>query len=338
MYEAHFRLKHRPFRSTPVSTSYYSSASHELILARALEALGGEEGLCLLTGLPGTGKTLLCHRLLGRLSEQTNLVFLTNSHFADLSSLLQALLYDLSLPYEGRTEQELRLILTDFLLNQFGEGRRTVVVIDEAQHLTPCLLEELRLWCNLETEDRRAIQVVLAAQPGLLETLRQPELAALSQRLATRLHLEPLSLEESAAYLNHQVRAAGGRPENIFADEALEILCGAAKGLPRMLNHVANQALAVAFQAKVATVDAEVAIEAVLALGLELEAEASAEPHFGTRTAVASPADAIALANSEPRHSDALKAPKRQLKPRKARGPAFDQVVNSERTTDRRPA
>ena len=129
-----------------------------------------------------------------------------------MPALLQAILYDLSLPYEGRGEQEMRLALTDHLLRGYEEGRGTVLVVDEAQHLTPDLLEELRLLGNLEARSGKAVQVVLVGQPALLETLRRPELAALWQRLAVRAEVQPLDLQEAADYLLHHAGSPAADP------------------------------------------------------------------------------------------------------------------------------
>src|SRR5579872_1308208 len=143
MYESHFGLRQRPFPATPDHTCYYPATSHERALARLLRGLQDGEGLLLLTGAPGTGKTLLCHCLLDRLGAGTATAYLTNSHLGDRASLLQAILFDLALPYQGRGEQEMRLALTDHLLQGYTAGRRTALLIDEAQHLGPDLLEEV---------------------------------------------------------------------------------------------------------------------------------------------------------------------------------------------------
>src|SRR6266849_4032474 len=182
MYQAHFGLKRRPFGSTPDGDYYYPSTSHEQALASLLTAVQDLEGIGLLTGAPGTGKTLLCHRLLERLGPEVDNAFLANSHLANRTALLQSILFDLSQPYQGLSEQELRLALMDQLLKTYEAGRRTVLVVDEAQHLNVDLLEELRLLGNLEAKHGRALQVVLVAQPGLLETLSRPETAGFRQR------------------------------------------------------------------------------------------------------------------------------------------------------------
>src|SRR5262249_23606747 len=119
MYESHFGLRERPFPPTPDHAFYYPATSHERALARLLQGLTDGEGLLLLTGPPGTGKTFLCHCLLDRLPTGISTAFLTNSHLTDRASLLQAILFDLSLPYQDRSEQDMRLALTDHLLSTY---------------------------------------------------------------------------------------------------------------------------------------------------------------------------------------------------------------------------
>jgi type II secretory pathway predicted ATPase ExeA len=271
MYETHFGLKTRPFRAGPDPVSYYPSTIHEEALARLLQAVREEEGLGLLIGPPGTGKTLLGHVLAERLGSEAACAFLINSHVPDRAGLLQAILFDLALPYEDRSEQELRLSLTEYLLSRFGEGRRTVLVVDEAQHLGPDLLEELRLVGNLESGAGQALHVVLMAQPALLDQLKRPELSGFRQRLAVRVRLEPLDVHEAADYLLHHLRVAGGRPEKLFSDEALEVLARGTQGIPRVLNQAAHQALCLAYGIGAAGVDVEAALEALALLGLDAE-------------------------------------------------------------------
>jgi type II secretory pathway predicted ATPase ExeA len=269
MYETRFGLRQRPFPATPDTACYYPATSHERALARLQLAVSDHETLSLLTGPPGTGKTLVCHALLERLGPDVVSAFLTHSHFADRASLLQAILFDLSLPYQGEREQELRLRLTDFLLRTYKSGQRVLLIVDEAQHLGSDHLEELRLLGNLEAARGKAFQVVLVGQPGLLETLRRPELAVLSQRLVARAKLEPLGVEEASDYVRHLVRQAGGRPERILTDDAVELLVRRTSGVPRLLNQAAHQAFLLADAADTPLVDAEAVLEALAAVGLD---------------------------------------------------------------------
>jgi type II secretory pathway predicted ATPase ExeA len=270
MYETRYTLRQRPFAATPDATAYYPATTHEQALTRLAQGLDDGAGVVLLTGPAGSGKTLLAHVLLGRLGPDVASAFLTNSHLNDRTDLLQALLFELSLPHEGR-EQELRLRLTDFLLRNFAAGRRAVLVVDEGQNLPADVLEELRLLGNLEAGAGKAVQVVLVGQDGLLMTLGRPELLPLCQRVTVRARLEPLDVEEAADYLRHQVRRAGGQPLELFTDEALELLARRTHGLPRLLNHAAHQALQLADAAEAGQVDCEAALEALAALGLAAE-------------------------------------------------------------------
>jgi general secretion pathway protein A len=276
MYETRFGFQQRPFPATPDSTSYYPASAHERALSLLRQAIDNQLGLALLTGDPGSGKTLVGQCLLERLGQNTLNAFLTNSHFQDRTALFQAVLYDLSLPFDGGTEQVLRLRLTDFLLENCKSGRPCVLVLDEAHHLGADLLEELRLLGNLEAGANKALHVILVGQAGLLETLRQPGLAALQQRLETQVVLTPLGVEESADYVLHHLRRAGVRPEAIISDEALEMLARNTRGIPRLLNQAARQALVLADAAEASYVDVEAVLEALMVLGIEVGEEEEA--------------------------------------------------------------
>ncbi|MFO0927741.1 MAG: AAA family ATPase [Gemmataceae bacterium] len=268
-----FGLRRRPFPTTPDLSCYYAAGTHEHALAALLAGLADGEGFLLVTGDPGTGKTLLCHALLDRLARDASIAFLTHTNLRDPASLLQALLYDLSLPHGTRSEQEMRLALIDHVLGRYREGKRTVLVIDEAQNLTGASLEELRLLGNLEGQAGKAVQVVLAALPEITATLAQPALASLRQRISVRVQLDPLPVEEAADYLLHHLRAAGGRVDRIIGDEALELLARQTGGVPRLLNQTAQLALRLAAENE-AEIDVEVALAALADFGLAVEDEA----------------------------------------------------------------
>src|SRR5262249_30495679 len=275
----HFGLRQRPFRTTPDTEFYYPATAHEVALADLRRAIDDEEGFAVVTGEAGTGKTLLLHRLLETLGEPCRAVFLTNPHWAGRSDLLQAILFDLSLPYLGLGEQELRLAVTESCLEHFQDGGKTIIVVDEAQHLSAEHLEELRLLSNLEGKHGKAVQVVLAGLPELAATLDRPGLSAVRQRVAVRAALEPLSPHQAGDYLMHQLRVAGGRPDRLFSEEAFALLAGAGQGVPRLLNQLAAAAMHLAGQAGAKQVDAEAALEAIIRLGLHVEEPAAEVPH-----------------------------------------------------------
>ena len=272
MYETRFGLKRRPFPATPDDALYYPATGHEAALATLVRSIHDEDGLALLSGNPGTGKTLLGYCLGERLGKEATCAFVPNSHLRDRSALFQAVLYDLGLPYEEGSEQVLRLRLTDYFLKNSGAGQRSLVIVDEAQHLSIDLLEELRLLGNLEAAGKKAVQVILLAQPTLLEKLASSDLASFRQRLRVRCQVEPLGIEEAVDYMLHHLRQAGGCPEKIMDEAGLEVLARGTKGIPRLLNQAGHQALLLADAAEMNQVDAEAAMEALATLGLQTEA------------------------------------------------------------------
>jgi type II secretory pathway predicted ATPase ExeA len=277
----------RAFRPIPDSDAYYAATSHEQALACALGALADDEGMALIVGGPGLGKTLLGHCFLDRLGGDVASAFLLTTHFREPAALLQELLYDFALPYEGRTEEEMRLALTDHLLQNYEGGRKAVLVIDEAQHLSPAVLEELRLLGNLEGRKGKAAQSVLLSLPSILDTLQAPELESFQQRLAARAELRPFDQHEATDFLLHQARRVCPRPEEFLTEEALQIVAQSCQGIPRLLNRAMHKALSLAQTGGADVLDAEAVLEAVAALGLvQEEAAPFAGCEEGERTEV----------------------------------------------------
>lgn len=273
MYLEHFGLRTRPFRTTPDVDAYYPATTYENSLSQIRQALDEDEGIVLLEGAPGSGKTLMAHLLLENLPERWRSVFLTHCRFFGLGDLLQAILFDLGLPYQGLSEHEMRLALIQSCLETFRQGGRTIIIADEAHLLSIEQLEELRLLSNLEGKDGKAVQIVLVRLPGLFDIVRKPGLETFKQRLIVSCRLDSLSVEESADYLMHQIRRAGGQPEKIFGEDVLDILSHASRGVPRLLNQAAHCALKLAYEAESPVVDAEAAVEAINRLGLDEGAE-----------------------------------------------------------------
>lgn len=273
-----FGIARRPFRPAVDVGSYYPAATHEAALAAVIAALDRRDPAALIDGPAGTGKSLVARLWLDRLLPDVPRVILPNLHAARPADLLQAILFDLDQPYQGLSEQELRLAVTARLLAAVPSGHPTVVVIDEAQHLSPAVLEELRLLGNIETADGSALFLLLVAQPNFRATLANPGCAAFAQRVGVICHIEPLTVDESADYLWHQVKAAGGNPTKLFDAEAVALLAGACGGVARLLNRAASLAAELAAGAGAKTIDVEAALEALARLGLGPAADESAEP------------------------------------------------------------
>lgn len=276
MYWSHFGMSPRGFRPSVDVGSYFPAAAHEAALAGVAHAFARRDGLVLIDGPAGVGKSLVARVWLDRLPADVPRVVLPNASASKPADLLQAILFDLSLPYHGLSEQELRLAVTAQLLALAGGGKPLVLVIDEAQNLSRDALEELRLLGNVDTRDGPAAFAVLVSQDHLRDAFLRPAYEPIGQRVGAMFAVEPLSADESAAFVRHQVKAAGGTA-GVFDDSALSLLAGACGGVPRVLNRAAALALDLAAQGEAAAVDVEAALEAVTRLGLDVPEE-PAEP------------------------------------------------------------
>lgn len=267
-----FGLTRRPFRPTPDTDSYFPSATHEAALAAIRDAFdNGDEG-AILTGDAGTGKTILAHRFLDWLTDETKRMLLPSAKYANAADLHRAILFDLGQPWQGRSEQELRLAVTEHFLNELSADRRTAIVIDEAHHLSADAIEELRLLANITKSSGRATFVLLVGLPTLRDRLDTPWLAAAAQRYRTRSVVEPLAVGEASKFIWHQLESCGARdPERIIGDEATGVLADLSRGIPRLINHLASTALALAAMAESTAVDVEAVLEAGDRLGLQPE-------------------------------------------------------------------
>ena len=272
---SHFGMSARGFRPSVDVGSYFPAATHEAALAGVSHAFDRRDGLVLIDGPAGVGKSLVARVWLDRLPADVPRVVLPNASASKPSDLLQAILFDLSQPYQGLGEQELRLAVTAQLLALTEAGKPLVLVIDEAQNLSRDALEELRMLGNIDTRDGPAAFTVLVAQDHLRDALRRPAYAAVAQRIGATFAVEPLSADESVAFLRHQAKAAGNA--DVFDDSALSLIAGACGGSPRVLNRAAALAIDLAAQGEAEAVDVEAAMEAVARLGLDAPEE-SAEP------------------------------------------------------------
>ncbi len=261
----------RPFRPNPDARLYCPTPTHDAALAGLRDAFAAGESVALLDGDAGLGKTVTVLKFLEGLDAGVPRLFLPSAHFARPAELLQSILFDADLPYQHLSEHELRLAVTDLLLKRLPAGATTVLVLDEAQTLSPELLEELRLLGNLGTHSARALFVVLVAWPTLRERLTKPEFHAFGQRLGARFALEALSEEESEEFLLAQLTLTGDRKHRSLDAEALSLAVAAGRGVPRLLNQLAAGALAVAASAGATAADAEAMMAAMAQLGLVAE-------------------------------------------------------------------
>jgi general secretion pathway protein A len=243
MYVAHFGLREAPFSLTPDPRFVFLSERHREALAHLLYGVSQGGSFVQLTGEVGTGKTTVCRCLLEQLPPEVDLALILNPKLT-AEELLASICDELRVAYPAGTTSVKTLMdaLNRYLLDAAARGRRTVLIIDEAQNLSADVLEQVRLLTNLETTREKLLQVILIGQPELIAMLARPELRQLAQRVTARYHLVPFSRGETAQYVLHRLKVAG-RHEPIFTDAALYRLHRVTRGIPRLINVVCDRAL-----------------------------------------------------------------------------------------------
>ncbi|HGY0993520.1 TPA: ExeA family protein [Aeromonas salmonicida subsp. pectinolytica] len=249
MYLNHFGLLEAPFGLTPNTGFYYGLPPHEEALQVLNWALAQGEGFIKVTGEVGTGKTLLCRKLLSELGSEANpvrLAWLPNPHLTP-AELRTALALELGLSVREGAELDLTDRIHRHLISLHQQGSRVVVLIDEAQALPDETLEAIRLFGNLETESNKLLQIVLFGQPELDARLAKPHLRQLRQRIGFSYCLRPLRFDETRAYLEHRLQISGYRGAPLFAGRAMRLLWRASRGIPRLINILAQKCLMLAY-------------------------------------------------------------------------------------------
>jgi len=250
MYEAFYGLREKPFNLTPDPRFLYLSEKHREAFAHLLFGIKNRNGFVMVTGEIGTGKTTICRTLVKKLDEDTEVAFIFNPCLSP-EELLLKINEDFGISSRAQTIKDLIDELNEYLLDRAARGKNCVLVIDEAQDLTPSVLEQIRLLSNLETETQKMLQIVLVGQPELVMSLELPELRQLNQRITARYHLKPLNYEETLQYIAYRLRVAGGRGKVQFSRSAIRQIYRFSGGTPRVINAVCDRALLVAYTKEV---------------------------------------------------------------------------------------
>ncbi|MFP4276225.1 MAG: AAA family ATPase [Wenzhouxiangella sp.] len=258
MYEPFYGLDERPFALTPNPRFVFLSQRHQDALAHLLYGVGtgGSGGFVQLTGEVGTGKTTLCRLVLEKVPDNTRVALILNPMLTP-PELLRAICAELRIDPGGAGDSVQQLLdhLYRYLLERHAAGERVVLIVDEAQNMSREGLEQIRLLTNLETATDKLLQILLLGQPELRELLDRPELRQLAQRITARYHLDPLNLEETAAYVRHRLNVAGA-VRCPFDARALRALYEVSGGVPRLINIIADRALLAGFAREHEHIDA----------------------------------------------------------------------------------
>jgi general secretion pathway protein A len=244
MYLQFFGLTEKPFAITPDPRYLYLSARHADALAHLVYGINEAGGFIQLTGEVGTGKTTTIRSLLARAPKNAEIALILNPRLS-ATEFLRTLCEELGLAANDHADGENKALvdlLNRYLLAAHGQGRRVVLIVDEAQNLAPDVLEQVRLLTNLETETHKLLQIILIGQPELRKLLAREDLRQIAQRITARYHLDPLSREETYAYVRHRLRVAGATAD-IFTRWALRAIHHASGGIPRLINVLCDRAL-----------------------------------------------------------------------------------------------
>lgn len=261
MYERHFGLTAKPFAMTPDPAFLYLSRQHARAMTMLEYGLESQSAFSLLTGDIGSGKTTLVKGLLRQLGDQVSVGFITNTH-SRFKSIHGWALSALGLRCEDPSDIAVYDTLVDSFVREYGKGRRTLLVFDEAQNLSVAVLEELRLLSNVNSEKDMVLQILLVGQPELREKLARPELRQFAQRVSVDYQLRPLNRGETQAYIPHRLKVAG-RDAPLFEAEAIEFIFARTGGVPRLVNLLCDFSLVYAFADGRDSVDVELVAQVV---------------------------------------------------------------------------
>ncbi len=255
-YLEHFELKEQPFRLTPDPEFVYWSKQHARAKAYMESTIWLADGFVVVTGEIGSGKTTLLQSFLGEIEEDIVCAVISQTQLTP-TQFLQAVLSEFGFKPFNKRKVELLDMLNSFLIEQYSNGKKVILIIDEAQNLSRKVLEEIRLLSGIETHKVKVVRIILAGQPELKATLDSPNLRQLVQRVRLRFHLGPLDRREMREYIEHRLKVGGRGDKDLIADDAFAIIYQFTGGVPRLINTLCDTALLCAFADDKKSVDVE---------------------------------------------------------------------------------
>src|ERR1700723_2969016 len=259
MYKPFYNLQRNPFEITPDPSFLFPTKRHNEALASLYYGVTSHRGFVVLTGEVGTGKTLILRSLLGLLQRRDVAFALIFNPTLSPLEFMRYIAGDFGLSVAGKAKDELIHVLNGFLLQRHQKGLTTILVVDEANHLSSEVLEEIRLLTNLETSQQKLLQIVLAGQPELDQKLDSHELRQLKQRVALRCHLDPLNVNETREYMRRRLQIAGATGAiQIFSGPAIEAVFSHSRGIPRLINTICENAMLAGYAKHAPTITSEI--------------------------------------------------------------------------------
>jgi general secretion pathway protein A len=246
MYTSFFSFKYKPFQLTPDPEFLFLSRSHKKAMTFLNYGIADNTGFILLTGEIGTGKTTILRSMIKSIPQNVKLARINNTKVSS-EQLISMINEDFGIDIKGLDKTQLLSRLSDFLIDQYAQGGRSMIIIDEAQNLSSDLLEEIRLLSNLETDKSKLLQIILVGQPELNLKLGRPELEQLRQRITVSAHITPLTKDEMDLYIKYRLKIAGNENAVAFEEGVMDAMYAFSKGVPRLINIVCDFALLTAF-------------------------------------------------------------------------------------------
>ena len=241
MYKSFYNLTEKPFTLLPDPGFLYMSDKHRMAFTMLEYGLMNQAGFTVISGDIGAGKTTLIRHLLDNMDREHTVGLISNTH-RSFGELLEWILLAFNLEHTGMNKVEMYRRFVDFIIDEYAHNRSTVLIIDEAQNMSAETLEELRMLSNINADKDQSLQVILVGQRELRDTLQRPDLVQFAQRISVDYHLQPLSAEETASYIRHRLKVAGGSPDT-FTDAACQAIYLYSNGVPRLINLLCDTAL-----------------------------------------------------------------------------------------------
>jgi len=264
-YLQHFKLKEQPFRLTPDPDFLYWSKQHARAKAYMESTIWLADGFVVITGEIGSGKTTLLQSFLAELDESIVYAVVSQTQLTP-TQFLQAVLTEFGFKPFNKAKVELLDMLNMFLIEQYSNGKKVVLIVDEAQNLSKKVLEEIRLLSGIETHKEKVLRIILAGQPELKETLESPSLKQLVQRVRLRFHIGPLDMNDMRQYIDHRLAVGGRDPNDLFTPKTYDLILRYSGGVPRLINTLCDTALLCAFADEKPVVDVDDIMAAVAEL------------------------------------------------------------------------
>ncbi len=262
MYESFYGFNEKPFSLLPDPGFLFPCKKHYMALTMLQYGLMNQSGITVITGEVGSGKTTLIRKLLSEIDDNISVGLISNTH-ESFGDLLQWVSMAFNLDHKGKDKVALYDAFVAHVINEYANSKRTVLIIDEAQNLSPTVLEELRMLSNINADKDQVLQLILVGQPELRKTLCRQDLRQFAQRVSADYHLSPLQLDEAIGYIRHRLKVAGGS-EELFELDACKLIWKYTGGIPRLINTICDTALVYAYADQLPSVSRRLAAEVII--------------------------------------------------------------------------